>query len=130
MVFYYKKNQYGKIKITKVKNSEEHNAIYTRDNKIWSIITSKHIRSWSRRISRWKKYNLKEDDLIIINSKEIHSIKSEKSNIVIVVQVDLSSFNDIYEGIDKINFNCKSFEYSKDDKRFIIIRKILASINK
>ena len=96
MVFYYKKNQYGKIKITKVKNSEEHNAIYTRDNKIWSIITSKHIRSWSRRISRWKKYNLKEDDLIIINSKEIHSIKSEKSNIVIVVQVDLSSFNDIY----------------------------------
>ena len=71
-----------------------------------------------------------QDDLIIINSKEIHSIKSEKSNIVIVVQVDLSSFNDIYEGIDKINFNCKSFEYSKDDKRFIIIRKILASINK
>ena len=27
------------------------------------------------------KYNLKEDDLIIINSKEIYSTKSEKSNI-------------------------------------------------
>lgn len=75
-----------------------------------------------------KKYNLKEDDLIIINSKEIHSIKSEKSNIVIAVQVDLSSFNDLYEGIDNVNFNCKSFEYSKDDKRFILIRKILSEI--
>lgn len=75
-----------------------------------------------------KKYNLKEDDLIIINSKEIHSIKSEKNNIVIAVQVDLSSFNNLYEGIDNINFNCKSFEYSKDDKRFIIIRKILSEI--
>ena len=75
-----------------------------------------------------KKYNLQEDDLIIINSKEIHSVKSEKSNIVIAVQVDLSSFNDLYEDIDKINFNCKSFEYSKDDKRFILIRKILSEM--
>lgn len=41
------------------------------------------------------KYYLKECDLIIINSKEIHSIKSAKSNIVIAVQVDLSFFNDI-----------------------------------
>ena len=75
-----------------------------------------------------KKYNLQEDDLIIINSKEIHSVKSEKSNIVIAVQVDLSYFNDLYEDIDKINFNCKSFEYSKDDKRFILIRKILSEM--
>lgn len=75
-----------------------------------------------------KKYNLQEDDLIIINSKEIHSIKSEKNNIVIAIQIDLSSFNDLYEDIDKINFNCKSFEYTKDDKRFILIRKILSEI--
>ncbi|EQK43195.1 bacterial regulatory helix-turn-helix s, AraC family protein [[Clostridium] bifermentans ATCC 638] len=75
-----------------------------------------------------KKYNLQEDDLIIINSKEIHSIKSEKNNIVIAIQIDLSSFNDLYEDIDKINLNCKSFEYTKDDKRFILIRKILSEI--
>ena len=75
-----------------------------------------------------KKYNLKEDDLIIINSKEIHCIKSEQSNIVIAAQIDLSYFNDLYEGMDKINFNCKSFEYSKDDKRFVLIRKLLAEI--
>ena len=75
-----------------------------------------------------KKYNLKEDDLIIINSKEIHCIKSEQSNIVIAAQIDLSYFNDLYESMDKINFNCKSFEYSKDDKRFVLIRKILAEI--
>ena len=48
-----------------------------------------------------KKYNLKEDDLIIINSKEIHCIKSEKSNIVIAAQIDLSYFNDLYDSFAK-----------------------------
>ncbi|MEG1131283.1 MAG: helix-turn-helix domain-containing protein [Romboutsia sp.] len=74
-------------------------------------------------------YGLKENDLIIINSKEIHSIKSNsKDNIVIAVQIDLSRFLDLYENIDKINFKCKSFEHKEDDERFLLIRRILAEI--
>lgn len=75
-----------------------------------------------------KIYNLKEDDLIIINSKEIHSIKSDNNNIVIAIQIDLSMFSDLYENIDKINLKCKSFEHNNDDERFILIRKILSEI--
>ncbi|MGL6104611.1 GH39 family glycosyl hydrolase [Romboutsia sp.] len=73
-------------------------------------------------------YNLKENDLIIINSKEIHSVKSNEENIVIAIQINLNKFTGLYKNIDRINFKCKSFEHSDDDNRFVLIRKILAEI--
>ncbi|MCC3868899.1 GH39 family glycosyl hydrolase [Terrisporobacter mayombei] len=75
-----------------------------------------------------KLFNLKEDDLIIINSKEIHSVKSNEENTAIALQIDLNKLDFLYEGIDKINFDCKSFEYKKEDDRFNLIRSILAQI--
>ncbi|MGL4372146.1 MAG: GH39 family glycosyl hydrolase, partial [Turicibacter sp.] len=73
-------------------------------------------------------FHLKQDDLILINSKEIHSVKSNSENILIAIQLDLNQFSDLYKNIEKIVFKCRSFEHSKEDERFVYIRNLLAQM--
>ena len=77
-----------------------------------------------------KKYILTENDLILINSDEIHSTsKTNENNTLLVLQIDPELYNNYYPGFNKITFKCKSFKYNKDEQeRFDIIRYHLARI--
>lgn len=75
-------------------------------------------------------YVMKENDLIVINSHEIHSkSKTEEDNIVLGLQIDPDYYCKYYSGFNNILFNCESFNYDeKNQERFNPIRQHLARI--
>lgn len=75
-------------------------------------------------------YFLKENEFILINCNELHSTKKTKDdNILLAVQIDPEFYNDCYPQFRKMEFDCKSFLYGKEEQdRFDTIRYYIAKI--
>lgn len=69
-------------------------------------------------------YYLSQEDVIVINVNEVHTISSDDDNLILALQIPINFMKHYYENI---KFNCKSV-LLKDEDKYIIdeIRKILA----
>ncbi|HHX63081.1 MAG TPA: helix-turn-helix domain-containing protein [Epulopiscium sp.] len=79
---------------------------------------------------RDKLYLLKENDLMLINSHEIHSlIKTSENNILLAVQINKDRLEWYYPKIKGLRFDCKSFNYSQEQQgAFDVIRQYVAKL--
>ena len=75
-----------------------------------------------------KKFNLIEDDIILINCYDIHSLHSEKC-ILAVFQVNLSMFNEKIINENTLRFHCNS-STNKSKNKFRPLKMILAQMIK
>lgn len=77
-----------------------------------------------------EKYHLSENDLILLNKDEIHSInRNHEDNICLALQADPGNLNKIYPNFNKMIFDCKSFKYGPEEQeRFDKIRYFLAKL--
>ena len=75
-------------------------------------------------------YILKENDLILINSKEIHSTeKTNEENMVLALQIHPDYYRYFYPEFSHIRFNCNSFYENKNNVgKYDLIRHIVAKI--
>lgn len=72
-------------------------------------------------------YNLSQEDVIVINANEVHTISSNDDNIILALQIPIDFIKPYYEDIENIKFNCKSILLKDEDKHIVDdIRKILA----
>lgn len=75
-----------------------------------------------------KEYLLKENDLIVINSMEMHSInKTNEDNILLALQISPNYYSEIYPDFSNTVFNCNS-TLSSGQEKFDVIRHLVAEI--
>lgn len=75
-----------------------------------------------------KKHLLEENDLILINSHQIHSTRRTKTNnVLLAIQIDPAFYNQTYSSFSKLEFTCNSVE-SKDDAHFDQLRAYMAKV--
>ena len=75
------------------------------------------------------KYELNEEDVIVINSNEIHALTSQEDNMILALQIPTEYIKNHYDNFNDISFNCKSFMYQHEDQyKFNIIKNILAEM--
>ena len=72
-------------------------------------------------------WQLKDEDVILINSNSIHEIHSENGAVMIAVQIKLSLFNQFQTDLTSIVFDCNSAT-THDFKRYANIRFAIASL--
>lgn len=73
-------------------------------------------------------YEMHEDDLILLNTNQVHGImETSEENILLSVQIEPSFYNKYFLGFNNIRFDCKSFLHKGQD-RFDVIRYKLAKI--
>lgn len=70
-----------------------------------------------------KKYELKANDLIFINSKEVHSTQSPEDNEVIVLQIPGDLLN-TFSNNESLNIHCNSIEVA-ESKELSKVREII-----
>ncbi|ULT58999.1 AraC family transcriptional regulator [Neobacillus drentensis] len=68
-----------------------------------------------------EEYPLQENDLLLINSNEVHGVESSEDNRVLLLQIPLTFIEKWYENIEKESFECQSFQ-TDDQERFDHIR--------
>lgn len=77
--------------------------------------------------SRGKEYQLKENDVMFINSNEVHGVESNKVNQLLVLQIPVSFIRKFYENIVTERFQCDSFQ-QEDQQLFDAIRSLIAQL--
>jgi xylan 1,4-beta-xylosidase len=76
-----------------------------------------------------EKYELKAEDIILVNYNEIHALDSKCDNVVLALQIPVEVIKLHYEDFNDIKFICKSFLYkSHEQGRFDELRNILAEM--
>ena len=77
-----------------------------------------------------EKYTLKEEDLILINKNEIHSIyRTQEDNILLAVQINTTCYTHCYPNLNKLHITCNSANSKKEDRpKFNRIKEHLAKI--
>ncbi len=77
-----------------------------------------------------EKYELFENDFIVINRNEVHSSsKTDEENICLAIEINSSIMDRFYPEFNKVIFDCKSFEHEEDKKQVTDkIRYHIASI--
>jgi xylan 1,4-beta-xylosidase len=77
-----------------------------------------------------EKYELFENDFIIVNRNEVHSSsRTNEENICLAIEINSSTIDRFYPEFSKVIFDCKSFEHELDKKHVIDkIRHHIASI--
>ncbi|WP_313638542.1 GH39 family glycosyl hydrolase [Paenibacillus sp.] len=76
-----------------------------------------------------KRFTLQEEDVLIINSNEIHSIQSHENNLLLALQIPISFLKTQFADIDQVRFLCKSFLYGEEEQeKFNEIRSLLAEM--
>lgn len=73
-------------------------------------------------------YTLENDDIILINSNEIHELKSNDCTLI-ATQIDLSMYDKKLIDINNLYFDCNS-SYYKNKESFNNIKKIIAQLVK
>ncbi|AFH60783.1 GH39 family glycosyl hydrolase [Paenibacillus caseinilyticus] len=76
-----------------------------------------------------KPYSLSEEDLILINSNDIHSIQADQDNLLLALQIPDTFLKE--QGVDTEHtvFSCHSFGYGPGEQEaFDGIRRLLSSI--
>lgn len=76
-----------------------------------------------------KNHLLKENDIMIVNSNEVHSTsRTDEKNMILILQIDSSYYSRYYEDIKKVRFCCSSFGDMNEEENLDIIREYLAKI--
>ncbi|MFJ7975782.1 helix-turn-helix domain-containing protein [Peribacillus sp. NPDC096379] len=80
-------------------------------------------------------YNLTEKDIMLINANDIHSLQSMEDNLLIALQIPVSLLEVHIKELEKIVFNCKSFQHDIDkqsefDKLRSLIAQMMWAVNK
>ncbi|MGG0792128.1 helix-turn-helix domain-containing protein [Peribacillus simplex] len=74
-------------------------------------------------------YHLAENDLMLINANDVHTVKGHEDNVVLLLQIPLHSIEQHYPDIHVCYFDCRS---SKEDNGLYLlfdqIRQLLAEI--
>ncbi|WP_181762256.1 helix-turn-helix domain-containing protein [Bacillus sp. B4EP4a] len=74
-------------------------------------------------------YHLAENDLMLINANDVHTVKGHEDNVVLLLQIPLHSIEQHYPDIHVCYFDCRS---SKEDSGLYLlfdqIRQLLAEI--
>jgi AraC-like DNA-binding protein len=74
-------------------------------------------------------WHLAENDLLLINANDVHSVKGHEDNVVLLLQIPLNSIEQLYQDIYVCYFDCHS---SKEDNGLYLlfdqIRQLLAEI--
>ncbi|CAK6474578.1 HTH-type transcriptional activator RhaS [Peribacillus frigoritolerans] len=74
-------------------------------------------------------WHLAENDLLLINAKDVHTVKGDEDNVVLLLQIPLNSIEQLYQDIHVCYFDCHS---SKEDNGLYLlfdqIRQLLAEI--
>lgn len=73
-------------------------------------------------------YSLAEEDVILINSNEVHSLSSQEC-VMAAIQINLDMFNKILPDLNSLHFYCNSQGYV-NKQQFDAIKIILASMLK
>ncbi|WP_314587297.1 GH39 family glycosyl hydrolase [Paenibacillus terrigena] len=74
-----------------------------------------------------ERHVLKESDITVINSKEIHSISGDEESLLLALQVSKSYLEQQFAPIKDIQFRCDSYLYDAQHQvEFDTIRQILA----
>lgn len=76
------------------------------------------------------RYLLKENDLILINSNEMHSaIKESDDNIIAMLQINMDFYVTFYPQLKNYYFDCKSFESNETEQiKYRRTKKYIAKI--
>lgn len=72
-------------------------------------------------------WQLKDEDIILVNSNSIHEIHSETGAVMIAVQIKLSLFNQFQTDLTSFIFDCNSAA-TPDYKRYANLRFAIASL--
>lgn len=74
-------------------------------------------------------WHLAENDLLLINANDVHTVKGHEDNVVLLLQIPLNSIEQLYQDIHVCYFDCHS---SKEDNGLYLlfdqIRQLLAEI--
>ncbi|MGI8384895.1 AraC family transcriptional regulator [Robertmurraya sp. P23] len=74
-----------------------------------------------------EEYVLKENDLLLINSNEVHGVESDQENKLLLIQIPITFIKKFHNNIEDESFHCQSFQ-SKDQQSYNIIRPLLAHL--
>ena len=74
-----------------------------------------------------EEYTLQENDLLLINSNEVHGVESSEDNQVLLLQIPLLFIKKWYENIEMESFHCQSLN-EKEQERFNVIRLLLVHL--
>jgi AraC-like DNA-binding protein len=74
-----------------------------------------------------EEYFLQENDVMLINSNEVHGVESSEDNKLIVLQIPNSFIKKIYKNIENETFQCQSFQL-EEQSRLNIIRSLIARL--
>lgn len=74
-----------------------------------------------------EEFLLTENDLLLINSNEVHGVESNQENKLLIIQIPLSFIKKFYNLIDEVSFCCQSFQHD-DQFEYNILRTLLSQV--
>ncbi|MEH7547472.1 MULTISPECIES: AraC family transcriptional regulator [Bacillaceae] len=74
-----------------------------------------------------EEYSLKENDLLLINSNEVHGVEASEDNRVLLLQIPLSFIKKWYQNIEVESFHCQSF-IENENGMFNYIRLLMVRL--
>ncbi|WP_158702803.1 GH39 family glycosyl hydrolase [Paenibacillus faecalis] len=78
-------------------------------------------------LRKQERFLLKESDITVINSKEVHSISGDEQCLLLVLQISQSYLEQQYGSMKDLQFICNSSQYDqKHQEEFDTIRQMLA----
>jgi AraC-like DNA-binding protein len=72
-------------------------------------------------------YFLQEDDLLLINSNEVHGVEASEDNKLLVLQIPISFIRKCYSNIENETFLCQSF-LAEEQEDFNVIRLLMVKL--
>jgi AraC-like DNA-binding protein len=74
-----------------------------------------------------EEHTLKTNDLLLINSNEVHGVESSEDNVILMLQIPISFIKKYYSNIENEVFHCHSFLY-EEQKKFNVIRSLIVQL--
>lgn len=74
-----------------------------------------------------EEYVLEENDLLLINSNEVHGVESDQENKLLLIQIPIRFIKRFYSNIENESFHCQSFQ-SIDQQSYNKIRSLIAEL--
>jgi len=74
-----------------------------------------------------KKYTLSQNDLLLINSNEVHGVESNHDNVILMVQIPILFIKKCYKSIEQVQFECYSAG-KQNQQQYNEIRSLLAQL--
>ncbi|OLS34855.1 AraC family transcriptional regulator [Bacillus sp. MRMR6] len=74
-----------------------------------------------------EEHTLKTNDLLLINSNEVHGVESSEDNVILMLQIPISFIKRYYSNIENEVFHCHSF-LNEEQKKFNVIRSLIVQL--